>query len=560
METGFVGSTSTSWTGRLWGTGVWADRRCGLRGRLTRGGTIRAALAEPRSDKGVKRADRVDRVSDGKGVDDVFWALGPRRMSKTVCTIGPKTASVESIRTLASIGMNVVRLNMSHGTHEWHQSVIDMVREVNREGVYNLGLLLDTKGPEVRSGDLKEPLRVERGMEFIWTISKDRTNYPKMSTDVSYDDFVKDVKPGDILLVDGGICSFYVKEVTATDVITECLDSGLLTSRRHLNVRGKSASLPSITDKDWQDIFFGIKNGIDFYALSFVKHENDIRTLKEYMKSQNVEALILSKIESAEAVPRLQQILEVSDGAMVARGDLGAEVPVEEVPLIQDEIVRINRSLKKPTIVATHMLESMINYPTPTRAEVTDIAEAVKQGADATMLSGETASGAYPDKALTVMCTVAQSVCNQKVIDDDGSFYEQYNPVPFGVAGDKIGIQRANVALAAATLARDLKATAIVVFTRRGNYTREISAARPRCPIISFCPSEDLRRRLTLFWGVHSYVIEFSEDPEETIKSALEAMSRGGLVASRDVLVIVSDILVGSSKHAVNSVQVRTVR
>lgn len=320
---------------------------------------------------------------------DSLWAADPNgtaRLSKIVCTLGPKTCDVESIEGLGLTGMDIVRLNMSHGTLAWHAQVIENVRTVNARGRVNLGIMLDTKGPEVRSGDLRAPINVSRGQRFVFTIRNPQTSdFGDDTVDISYDDFVNDVHVGDTLLVDGGMCSFLCTEVTETDVVTECVDGGTLTSRRHLNVRGKSASLPAITDKDWEDIKFGMEQGVDFYALSFVKHEDDVAELKRYLVESGVKALVISKIESADAVKRLYAILEASDGAMVARGDLGAEIPVEDVPMVQEEIVQINRQLRKPTIVATHMLESMITYPTPTRAEVTDITEAVRQGADATM-------------------------------------------------------------------------------------------------------------------------------------------------------------------------------
>lgn len=236
--------------------------------------------------------------------------------SKVVCTIGPKTCSLEMIKKLAEHGMNVLRMNMSHGTHEWHQQVINHAKQLNKEFGFNIGLLLDTKGPEVRSGDLKEPVYVEKGTTFTFTIRR-QAEYEPFTTDVNYDDFISDVRPGDILLVDGGMCSFLVKQVTDVDVITECLESGTLTSRRHLNVRGKSASLPAITEKDWLDIDFGIRNDVDFFALSFVKHEDDVQYLKNYLLEHGSSAMVISKIESAAAIQRLEPILNVSDGAMV---------------------------------------------------------------------------------------------------------------------------------------------------------------------------------------------------------------------------------------------------
>eukprot|EP00183_Erythrolobus_madagascarensis_P000733 CAMPEP_0185847118 /NCGR_PEP_ID=MMETSP1354-20130828/2509_1 /TAXON_ID=708628 /ORGANISM="Erythrolobus madagascarensis, Strain CCMP3276" /LENGTH=499 /DNA_ID=CAMNT_0028547369 /DNA_START=228 /DNA_END=1727 /DNA_ORIENTATION=- len=483
-----------------------------------------------------------------------------RRQSKIVCTIGPKTSSKEAMSMLADVGMNIVRLNMSHGTHEWHQGVIDNVRLLNRDKGYNLGILLDTKGPEVRSGDLKAPITVERGDIFTWTVRKDH-DLGEMCTEVSYDDFVNDVQVGDTLLVDGGISSFLVTEVNGMDVVSECIDGGVLTSRRHLNVRGKSASLPAITDKDWQDIAFGLRNDVDFYALSFVKHEDDVRFLRDYLRERGCEALVLPKIESAEAVPRLRQILEVADGAMVARGDLGAEIPVEDVPLVQEEIIQINRELKKPTIVATHMLESMITYASPTRAEVTDITEAIKQGADATMLSGETAGGDFPREAVETMSRVAQAVFALKSSPDEqsaGEFYE----VPTQTAGDDDNEEsdaKADVAYSAAVLARDLNAAAVVIFTRAGNYAREVSAVRPRCPILAFSPSKDLNRRLMLSWGVDSFLIGFDDDPELTVHRAMRQLRATKQVAKGDVLVIVSDMLNGAG-DSVNTVQVRVIR
>lgn len=483
--------------------------------------------------------------------DDMLPDKSHERLSKIVCTLGPKTCDVESIEKLAEQGMDVVRLNMSHGTHEWHRGVIKNVRIVNSREKYNLGILLDTKGPEVRSGDLRAPINITRGQRFTWTIRKDTENFTNDMVDVSYDDFVKDVHVGDTLLVDGGMCSFLVVSVTDTDVVTECIDRGILTSRRHLNVRGKSASLPAITEKDWEDIRLGMEMGVDFYALSFVRHEDDVTRLKEYLVSHGVRALVLSKIESADAVSRLRPILEASDGAMVARGDLGAEIPLEDVPLVQEEIVRINRALRRPSIVATHMLESMITYSSPTRAEVTDITEAVKQGADATMLSGETANGAYPLEAVRVMATVARSVVSRN--------RALPNARPFAPVPAKDGAftdQRLDLSYAASSMATELGVAAMVVFTRTGTYARLVSSTRPRVPVIAFTPDADLTRRLTLLWGVDPVVMEFTDDPEDNIANAMSIMLREKIVRRGEVLVIVSDML-SRGDEKVNSIQVR---
>ncbi|XBI18399.1 hypothetical protein VPH35_060192 [Triticum aestivum] len=357
-----------------------------------------------------------------------------RRKTKIVCTIGPSTNTREMIWNLAEAGMNVARLNMSHGDHASHQKVIDLVKEYNAQTKDNvIALMVDTKGPEVRSGDLPQPIFLETGQEFTFTIKRGVGTETCVS--VNYDDFVNDVEAGDMLLVDGGMMSFLVKSKTEDSVKCEVIDGGELKSRRHLNVRGKSATLPSITDKDWDDIKFGVENQVDYYAVSFVKDAQVVHELKDYLRSNNYSGLykqrgrrfecvltmfpfyfdsgsnadihVIVKIESADSIPNLHSIITASDGAMVARGDLGAELPIEEVPLLQEEIIRMCRSMGKAVIVATNMLESMIVHPTPTRAEVSDIAIAVREGADAVMLSGETAHGKFPLKAVKVMHTVA---------------------------------------------------------------------------------------------------------------------------------------------------------
>ncbi|MED6134470.1 hypothetical protein PIB30_037438, partial [Stylosanthes scabra] len=302
---------------------------------------------------------------------------GSRRKTKIVCTIGPATSSRDMIWKLAETGMNVARLNMSHGDHASHQKTIDFVKEYNAQFQDNvIAIMLDTKGPEVRSGDVPKPILLNEGQTFNFTITRGVSTEDTVS--VNYDDFVNDVEVGDILLVDGGMMSLAVKSKTTDSVKCEVVDGGELKSRRHLNVRGKSATLPSITEKDWEDIKFGVDNQVDFYAVSFVKDARVVHELKDYLKSHNADIHVIVKIESADSIPNLHSILSASDGAMVARGDLGAELPIEEVPLLQEDIIRRCHSMQKPVIVATNMLESMIAHPTPTRAEVSDIAIAVR--------------------------------------------------------------------------------------------------------------------------------------------------------------------------------------
>ncbi|KAI9160475.1 hypothetical protein LWI28_008405 [Acer negundo] len=357
----------------------------------------------PKREEKFQQLQRLQQLGD---TSVSMWSTPTvRRKTKIVCTIGPSTNTKEMIWKLAEAGMNVARMNMSHGDHASHQKVIDLVKEYNEQSKDNvISIMLDTKGPEVRSGDLPQPINLESGQEFTFTIRRGVGTTDCVS--VNYDDFVNDVEAGDMLLVDGGMMSFLVKSKTEDSVKCEVVDGGELKSRRHLNVRGKSATLPSITEKDWDDIKFGVDNKVDFYV-SFVKDAQVVHELKNYLKSCNADIHVIVKIESADSIPNLHSIITASDGAMVARGDLGAELPIEEVPLLQEEIIRICRSMGKAVIVATNMLESMIVHPTPTRAEVSDIAIAVREGADAVMLSGETAHGKFPLKAVKVMHTVS---------------------------------------------------------------------------------------------------------------------------------------------------------
>ncbi|KAK1430574.1 hypothetical protein QVD17_13414 [Tagetes erecta] len=440
-----------------------------------------------------------------------------QRKTKIVCTIGPSTSSREMIWKLAETGMNVARLNMSHGDHASHKKTIDLVKEYNAQ--FNekvIAIMLDTKGPEVRSGDVPKPIFLQEGQEFNFTIKRGVSTDDTVS--VNYDDFVNDVEPGDILLVDGGMMSLSVKSKTSDIVKCEVIDGGELKSRRHLNVRGKSATLPSITDKDWEDIKFGVDNQVDFYAVSFVKDAEVVRELKDYLKRCNADIHVIVKIESADSIVNLPSILAASDGAMVARGDLGAELPIEEVPLYQEDIIRRCQNLQKPVIVATNMLESMIDHPTPTRAEVSDIAIAVRQGADAIMLSGETAHGKFPLKAVKVMHTVALRTESSSI-----------NMVPLTRKSARKSHMGEIFAYHAATIANTLS-TPIIVFTRTGSMAVILSHYRPFSTIFAFTNVKRVQQRLILYHGVMPIYMEFSDDAEETFSRALKILVDKNLV------------------------------
>lgn len=449
--------------------------------------------------------------------EDRTALINAQRKTKIVCTIGPSTDTREMIWKLAEAGMNVARLNMSHGDHRSHQKTVDLVKEYNAQFEDKvIAIMLDTKGPEVRSGDVPQPILLKEGQEFNFTINRGVCTEDTVS--VNYDDFVTDVEAGDMLLVDGGMMSLVVKSKTADTVKCEVVDGGELKSRRHLNVRGKSATLPSITEKDWEDIKFGVDNKIDFYAVSFVKDAQVIHELKDYLKKNNADIHVIPKIESADSIPNLQSIIAASDGAMVARGDLGAELPIEEVPLLQEEIIRRCHSMQKPVIVATNMLESMIDHPTPTRAEVSDIAIAVREGADAIMLSGETAHGKYPLKAVKVMHTVAlktESALPTSSIPPNSIAQKSHMSEMF--------------AFHATTMANTLE-TPIIVFTRTGSMAVQLSHYRPSATIFAFTNEETVKQRLILYHGVHPIYMKFSDDAEETFSRALNLLMEKQLI------------------------------
>ncbi|KAI6702373.1 hypothetical protein NL676_011509 [Syzygium grande] len=465
--------------------------------------------------------------SDEYEVSKARVSLNGLRKTKIVCTIGPSTSSREMIWKLAESGMNVARLNMSHGDHASHQKTIDLVKEYNAQFQDKVvAIMLDTKGPEVRSGDVPQPIMLKEGQEFNFTIKRGVSTEDTVS--VNYDDFINDVEVGDTLLVDGGMMSLAVKSKTRDLVKCVVVDGGELKSRRHLNVRGKSATLPSITDKDWEDIKFGVDNRVDFYAVSFVKDAKVVHELKEYLKSCNADIHVIVKIESADSIPNLHSIISASDGAMVARGDLGAELPIEEVPLLQEDIIRKCHSMQKPVIVATNMLESMIDHPTPTRAEVSDIAIAVREGADAVMLSGETAHGKYPLKAVKVMHTVALRT-------ESSLKTSTAPPVQFGAFKSHMGDM---FAFHATTMANTLN-TPIIVFTRTGSMSILLSHYQPSSTIFAFTNEERIKQRLALYRGVRPIYMQLSDDAEETFSRALKLLVNNGLLKEGEHVTLV---------------------
>ncbi len=471
--------------------------------------------------------------------------------TKIIATIGPATSDKKTLDLLLDQGVDIARLNFSHGNHDSHRTIISYLQSLNKSGKHRVAIMLDTKGPEIRTGDVKEPLSISRGDHVLFTHIV--TGNEKMKTvKVDYDSFAMDVKNAQSILIDNGAIEFKLLSIKGKNVIAQALEDGKIGSRRHINLPGADVSLPSFTKKDWGDIAFGIQNNVDFIATSFVRTAKDIKELHVYLRKHKSEANIIAKIETRQAVENIDAIIDEADGIMIARGDLGAEVPFEEVPRIQDDIVVRCRQKGKPVIVATHMLESMIQYPMPTRAEVTDIAHAAVSQTDATMLSGETAGGLYPLKAVTTMRRILDA--NERV-DSLDTMVMMQNDMQLPEQG-----ARMEQALAASLLARDLKADALLVFTRQGGTARAVSHWRPLIPIIAFTASENVQRRMLLLWGVDPYVISFyQEDPEKTVQTAMRTLLKRRILRSGSTVVIVSDILTKSDESAM-TIQIRTLK
>ncbi|KAM0004368.1 putative pyruvate kinase [Helianthus debilis subsp. tardiflorus] len=488
----------------------------------------------------------VDAVTEAELKENGFRST---RRTKVVCTIGPVTSGFEELEALAVGGMNVARINMCHGTREWHKSVIEKVRRLNEEKGYAVAVMMDTEGSEIHMGDLggAPSVKAEDGEVWTFSVRAYESLRPERAITVNYDGFAEDVKVGDELLVDGGMVRFEVIEKIGPDVKCLCTDPGLLLPRANLTfwrdgslVRERNAMLPTISSKDWLDIDFGIAEGVDFIAVSFVKSAEVINHLKSYIKarSRDGDIAVVAKIESVDSLRNLEEIIQASDGAMVARGDLGAQIPLEQVPLAQQRIVETCRKLNKPVIVASQLLESMIEYPTPTRAEVADVSEAVRQRADALMLSGESAMGQFPDKALTVLRSVSLRI--EKWWREEKRREVMDLPDIASSLSDSISEEICN---SAAKMANNLEVDALFVYTKNGEMASLLSRNRPDCPIFAFTENVSVRRRLNLQWGLIPFRLGFSDDMESNLNKTFALLKARGMIKSGDLVIAVSDML-----------------
>ena len=462
------------------------------------------------------------------------------RKTKIICTIGPSSESFSMLQQLAEAGMNIVRLNMSHGDHESHARVIKSIRTLNKKLPNPIAILMDTQGPEIRTGDIKQELNLKKN-DVISIVARGEEDVESTSISVNYEDLINDVTIGDMITVDNGLINLEV--LSKEDRIMQCkvIDGGILKSKRHVNLPGIRVNLPAITEKDKRDILFSIKQEVDFIALSFVRNTEDVEQLRVLLGDKVDKIKIISKIEDQEGVKNLSDIVNISDGVMVARGDLGVEIAIEKLPRVQRRIIRLCAQRGKRVIVATHMLESMIENPIPTRAEVTDVANAVYEEADAIMLSGESAMGKYPVKCVEILSRITQSI-------------EQSPGLQF-VKDLELENDHAEIASAAVKLAESIKAKAIIVPTRRGKMANYVTNCHPQTPIIcAFTNDSRTRRQLVLNRNVLSFRITFSEDPEKTLATAAKILMTRTEFSPEDRVVVISDALAGSG---IDAIQIR---
>jgi len=448
------------------------------------------------------------------------------RKTKIIATVGPASQSFEVIEKLIKVGVNVFRLNFSHGDHEFHLKNIQTIRKVSQKQGKVIGILQDLSGPKIRIGEIKEPFSLHQGeiLEFYKTpvIGEKKNGIGKVY--IEHSEILDDLNVGDFIFIADGLIRVKVIEKKADKVVGEVIIGGIVSSRKGVNFPGARLSIPAMTEKDRKDLAFGVKQGIDLIALSFVKNRRDIMECKEFLEKLGGHQPVFAKIETQEAVENLEEILEVADGLMIARGDLGVEIPIQKVPIIQKLIVNKARSFGKPVIIATQMLTSMINSMTPSRADVSDIANAVLDGADALMLSDETAVGNFPVEAVKVM--------HETIIEAE-KVYSYLTEEPRKVSADFA------IAYSSCILAEELGAKKIVVFTKSGSSALRVARFRPRADILACVHDEEVLRKLSIVWGVTPYLI-FSEknNLEEMVKEFVKNALEDKIISKEDTLVL----------------------
>jgi len=467
--------------------------------------------------------------------------------TKIVATVGPASNNKEMLKALVKEGVDVFRLNFSHGSHVDHQKVIDLVREINKEENCTVALLLDLQGPKIRVQEMAPDIVIERGQTFTITTTQLVGNKSIAST--SYQDLPNDVKKGDVILIDDGKIELKVTEIKGIEVVTEVIYGGPLKSRKGINLPFSKVTAPSLTEKDIQDLELGLKNNIDWIALSFVRKASDINDLRGRIDAAKATSRIVAKIEKPEALSNIDEIISLTDAVMVARGDLGVEIWLEEVPMVQKMLVEKCNKAGKPVIVATQMMESMIENPRPTRAETNDVANAVMDGADAVMLSAETAAGKYPLEVIRSMVRTISSV------EKNPNMYFRFRELD---PSSPIYIHDSLV-MSACKLAKDVGAKAIVGMTSSGYTAFKSSSYRPNANIFVFTGNKSLLTSMNLVWGVRAYFYDKDNSTDETIADVEAMLKSEGHVQSGDVFITLASMPI-QDRQRTNTLKVNVVK
>ena len=453
------------------------------------------------------------------------------RKTKIVCTIGPASESEEMLTSLVNTGMNVARINFSHGGYEENATKIATIKKVRETLNQPIPLCLDTKGPEIRTGKLESgdvKVKIEEGQKFTFLYEDVIGNNTKAS--ISYKGLSEDVKPGSTILVDDGAIEFRVDEIVGKDVVCTAVNSGMLGSRKTVNVRGLKLNLPALSEKDITDLTNGVKAGFDYIFASFVRRADDVIQMRKLLDDNGGQAVkIIAKIESQEGIDNFEEILELADGIMVARGDMAVEVPFEQVPVIQKRFIKRCNEVGKPIITATQMLESMTSNPRPTRAEVSDVANAVYDRTGAIMLSGESAMGKHPALCVDTMVKIS------KTVESDLHYWKRFANTE--LAMDRNDIKR-HVAYIATATAKNLNADAIVVYTHCGNSARRLAGMGPECPILAVTDDEKTFNQLGLVWNVTPVLVTGKASIDETVEAGIEEFKKADILEKGDIVVI----------------------
>ncbi len=461
------------------------------------------------------------------------------RKTKIICTLGPVSTDLDVLRGLMKAGMNVARFNFSHGDHAEQKGKFEAFDRVRQELGLPVAALLDTKGPEIRLGDF-EGERVQLVEGQLFTLTTDTVLGSNLKASVTYPGLKDDVVPGGRILIDDGLIELQVEEVRGSDIICRVMNGGPVSNHKGINAPGANLSMDYISEKDRLDILFGVEMGFDFVAASFARNKEDILAIRRLLDENNSKMKIIAKIENMQGIENLEEILEVSDGIMVARGDMGVEVPMEEVPILQKKLIKRAIARGKHVITATQMLESMMKNPRPTRAETTDIANAIYDGTTGIMLSGETAAGKYPVEALATMDRIAE--CAEGDID-----YRNRLARLYAAERENEPSITSAIAHATCTTAMDLKAAAIITVTMAGLTASVISKYKPGCPIIGCCVDQTVWRQLNLLWGVKPLLIAPESDTESLFADAVSESVKAGYIKKGDVVVITAGVPLGET-------------